>query len=221
MLRFSVGVLFAVLLSCPGLAERDPIRLTHGPMLGRLSDTSVAVWGRTSDPGEFRVRYGLAKDRLDRESGPAVTRIEDDNTGVAVIKGLAPDTRYHYQIWVNGRPHGWPGSFETRPNEEIMRDAEYNPRGLFNFRFEIGSCANQNPLHGIGHRSPTYEHLNRDWSSKVDFHIMNGDWLYEDRREYPASDWLHQVGLDAMDDAPRIVLAFHRHEPAENLAVVG
>jgi phosphodiesterase/alkaline phosphatase D-like protein len=30
---------------------RDPISLTHGPMLGQPTATSMVVWGRTSDPG--------------------------------------------------------------------------------------------------------------------------------------------------------------------------
>ena len=35
----------------------------------------------------------------------------------------------------------------------------------------------------------TYEHLNRDWADKVHFHIMNGDWLYEEQRRYPPDAW--------------------------------
>lgn len=38
-------------------SSRDPIALTHGPMLGQPTATSIFVWGRTSDPGEFTVRY--------------------------------------------------------------------------------------------------------------------------------------------------------------------
>ncbi|MCA9086924.1 MAG: metallophosphoesterase family protein, partial [Planctomycetaceae bacterium] len=159
---------------------------------------SVKVWGRTSDAGEFEVHYGTQADRLDQVSAPATTRLEDDNTGVVLLQQLTPDTRYHYQIWVNGRPHGLPGSFRTLPSADVVRNAEYNPRGLFNFRFEIGSCANQNPLHGVGHRLPTYEYLNRDWAEKVHFHIMNGDWLYEELREYPPEAWRLTQGIDAL-----------------------
>ncbi|WP_231741999.1 alkaline phosphatase D family protein [Stieleria varia] len=169
--------------------QRDPIRLTHGPMLGRPVDGRVTVWGRTSDPGQFEVRYGVEPNRLDLISGPATTTLEHDNTGTVELTDLKPDTRYHYQIYVNQRPHGLPGSFLTLPDAESSRNAEYNPSGLFNFRFQIGSCANQNPLHGAGHRATTYEYLNRDWADKVHFHIMNGDWLYEELRDYPPAAW--------------------------------
>ena len=179
-------------------AERDPIRLTHGPMLGRPTATSMRVWGRTSNPGQFLVRYGTLPGRLDMASGPAVTTLSHDNTGTATLENLKPDTVYHYQVYVNERPHGLPGRFRTLPNAQSSRNEQYNPRGLFNFRFQIGSCANQNPLHGGGHRATTYEHLNRDWADKVHFHIMNGDWLYEELRRYPPEAWQLVQGASAL-----------------------
>ena len=197
-MRFLLPFCFSVLLCQTGFADRDPIRLTHGPMLGRASAHSMHVWGRTSDPGEFEVRYGTAVDRLDQTSLRTLTRIENDNTGVARLTGLKSDTRYHYQIYVNNRPHGLPGSFQTLPSEQDTRNAEHNPKGLFNYRFQIGSCANQNPIHGNGHRAPTYENLNRDWADKVHFHIMNGDWLYEELREYPVEAWRLIQGVEQL-----------------------
>ncbi len=195
---------------------RDPIRLTHGPMLGRPSAHSVTVWGRTSDPGAFTVHYGVDADHLDQVSAPATTRIGHDNTGVARLEKLQSDARYHYQIWVNGRPHGLPGSFHTLPSPEDTRNEKYNPQGLFNFRFEIGSCANQDPLHGGGHRELTYEHLNRDWADKVHFHIMNGDWLYEELREYPPEAWRLVQGVEefprSVEVMPTVVGAWENYK---------
>jgi phosphodiesterase/alkaline phosphatase D-like protein len=190
-------------------AQRDPIRLTHGPMLGRPAAHSMSVWGRTSDPGPFAVRYGTHAERLDLASKPANTTIDHDNTGVVTLTDLTPDTRYYYEVTVAGRPHGLPGSFRTLPSTDVSRNAQYNPRGLFNFRFEVGSCANQNPASGLGHHSPTYEKLNRDWASKVHFHIMNGDWLYEELRDYPPEAWRLVQGRDrlppAVDVMPTVV----------------
>lgn len=183
-------------------AWRDPIRLTHGPMLGKQTAHSVAVWGRTSDPGEFVVRYGTSADRMDQVSHAAKTLLAHDNTGVVQLQDLKSDSQYHYQIWVNNRPHGLPGKFRTLPSPDDTRNAEHNPDGLFNFRFQIGSCANQNPLHGGGHRATTYEHLNNTWADRVHFHIMNGDWLYEELRTYPPEAWRLTQGVK---DFPRSV----------------
>ncbi len=193
-------ILLFLLLSLPFPlhAERDPIRLTHGPMLGQPGAHSVKVWARTSDPGEFRVRFGTREDVLDQESDAGITRIEDDNTGTVILTGLEGDRRYYYQVYLDDRPHGLPGNFLTLPDAEKVRNPEHNPRGLFNFRFQIGSCANQNPLHGNGHRLRTYENLNRDWAHRTHFHIMNGDWLYEELREHPAEAWRLENGVEKL-----------------------
>lgn len=149
-------------------------------------------------PGQFVVKYGLEPEKLDQVSKPATTKIEDDNTGTVTLENLEPDSKYFYRVWVNDRPHSVPASFRTLPNAEISRNAEHNPKGLFNFRFEVGSCANQNPLHGLGHWQPAYEHMNKDWADKVHFHIMNGDWLYEELREHPAEAWRLRQGVEQL-----------------------
>jgi len=203
---FRLTFVFFLLLGLIGQTgeafDDDPIRLTHGPMLGNPTATSMKVWGRTSKAGEFVVKFGTDPKKLDQTSAPAVTKIEDDNTGTVTLTELKPDTRYHYRIWINDHPHGVPASFRTVPSVEGSKNAEHNPKGLFNFRFELGSCANQNPLHGLGHWQPAYEHLNRDWADKVHFHIMNGDWLYEELREYPPEAW--QL-TQRIDQVPRPV----------------
>lgn len=117
----------------PAHAERDPIRLTHGPMLGHVTASSIRVWGRTSDAGEFQVSYGTDSGDLSQMSKSATTRIEDDNTGSITVTGLKPDTHYYYQLRVNNLPHGLPGSFRTMPSAAESKNAEHNPKGLFQY----------------------------------------------------------------------------------------
>ncbi len=209
MFRPIVLLISCLSLSAPAQDHRDPIRLTHGPMLGKPTTDSVLVWGRTSEEGEFIVKYGLAENALDQTSQPATTKIGHDLTGFTQLSGLKGDTRYHYQIFVEGNPHGLPGSFLTLPSKEDSIHPKHNPDGLFNFRFEVGSCANQNPIHGIGHRAPVYENLNQHWADKTHFHIMNGDWLYEELRTYPAEAWRLTQGVNTLppvvENAPSIV----------------
>ncbi len=200
------ATVFSSLLSLPvaDAVERDPIRLTHGPILGMPTDDSVRVWARTSDPGPFEVHYGTEPDQLNKTSSIGKTAIEHDNAGSISLANLDADTRYYYQIWVNSRPHGLPGSFRTLPSVRGSRNSEHNPKGLFNFSFQIGSCANQDPLNGAGHRETTYEHLNADWSEKVNFHIMNGDWLYEELRTFPVEAWRLIQGIETLPTVVRI-----------------
>ena len=97
-------VALALLATASVRAERDPIRLTHGPMLGKPTAHSMAVWGRTSDAGQFTVHYGTHADRLDLVSMPATTTIDHDNTGVAQLTKLESDTRFGSTIDRTGCP---------------------------------------------------------------------------------------------------------------------
>ncbi len=180
------------------------VALTHGPMLGMPGATTMRVWGRTSMPSGFTVRYGTNPTKLEQASPPVATEFAHDHTGSVELTGLEPDTLYHYRIYIWGLPQGHPGTFRTLPDPERGRHPEYNPAGLFNFRFEIGSCANQHPQHGIGHGLPLYSTMLREIRDEVNFHIMNGDWLYEEQREYPVAAWLARRGLDA-SSAPSVV----------------
>ena len=94
-MRHLLSFISFVSLSLGIHAARDPMRLTHGPMLGNPTSDSVRVWGRTSDPGEFSVRYGTIEGKLDQVSEPTTTSISNDNTGYAILRNLKPDQTYH------------------------------------------------------------------------------------------------------------------------------
>jgi alkaline phosphatase D len=171
-------------------------KITHGPFLGHVTASSVWVWGRTERAGTVRARYGTAKDRLEQATAPVRTNASRDNAAWLQIIGLEPNTRYYYQL--EGSPHI--GTFKTLPAPEQFREQEVNPRGLFNFSFAFGSCAQQR----VDLNLPAYKVMNRQHAPKVAFSIMNGDWLYEEKREYPAAEWRKQLGL-AENGTPRIV----------------
>jgi phosphodiesterase/alkaline phosphatase D-like protein len=179
------------------------VQITHGPMLGHVTSDSVWIWARTSSPGQFRVRYGFLPDRLDRVSNPVSTTHDRDNTGWVRLTGLRPDTRYHYRP-VTDRDAGSEGSFVTLPSPEDYRNPVTNPKGLFNFSFQFGSCANQKPGSGTGPGLPAYATMLRTLPGKAHFSIMNGDWLYEDKREFTVDQWREQVGL-RNQSLPRIL----------------
>jgi len=99
------------------------------------------------------------------------------------------------------------GAFLTLPQEDLFRNSEYNPRGLFNFSFEQGGDNNQNytenhpamisPLAGF---KTMLENLN----AKIYFQIQNGDWLYEEVRETPLEKWMQDNNV-VESDIPRTV----------------
>ena len=178
--------------------------VTHGPMLGQVTEDSVKVWARTHAAGEFTVRYGLAPDQLNQSSPVVTTRADRDHTGSVMLTGLKPQRAYHYQVYIGLVPSGPAGSFRTLPSAAAHREPAHNPRGLYNFRFQFGSCANQNPKGGIGPSLPAYATMMRELPGDALFSIMNGDFIYEEHRSMPVADWLSQVNLPAAQ-APDIV----------------
>ncbi|MEX2262629.1 MAG: alkaline phosphatase D family protein [Bryobacteraceae bacterium] len=203
-MRTATLLVIAAILTFPAAYAQPEGRLTHGPILGHIGDRSISIWARTARPGEFRVLYGLAEAKLDRASEPVRTTLDRDNTGWAHLTGLLPGTKYYYRV-VTARDSRPGGSFLTLPSAEDHRNAGFNPRGLFNFRFQFGSCADQRPT-GVnsGPSLPAYRTMLAHLKDKVHFSIMNGDWLYEDQRDFTVEEWLRQVGAREMDP-PRVL----------------
>ena len=199
-----------LLLTSFAFADGDPteVRVTHGPILGRPSDTSMSLWVRTDRAGEVKVLYGTDESNLDQTSKVVMTEVERDLTGIITLNGLKPNTRYYYRVY----DHQLRGSFRTMPCGEDFKNPEYNPDGKFNFRFEF-ACGNNQRGGGdsAGPELVTYDTMNREIRDSLHFAILNGDWLYEQQREYPPSRWMQQVGLrpdqkpDVVKYAPTIV----------------
>ncbi len=189
----------------PQAATAD-VTITTGPILGRLSSNGIGVWARTKHAGSFKVRYGQEADRLDRATHAVETTVAHDNTGWVHITGLSPDTKYYYELTDadGNQVKGAKGSFRTLPDARLYRNAEVNPQGLFNFSFEYACGNNQNPGQGSGPDLPAFGTMLRELKDRVHFSILNGDWLYETKREYPVQQWLKQVGITA-EQEPQIV----------------
>jgi alkaline phosphatase D len=203
--------------ACAATSAPDPTSLaagpmSHGPILGNVTSESIGVWARTKSPGTFRVRYSERKDLGEAKiSAPATTHLERDNTGWVKLRDLRPDTRYYYAVEIDGRLvdtriDGRFNSFRTLPSAESHRHARYNPRGLFNFSFEFGSCNWQyyqymdgvSPDHYEIYGTPldvVYRTMLERHKDRIHFHIVNGDWLYEEAAPPPGHDGtgLHEL----------------------------
>ena len=187
------------------------IELTHGPILGRLSDDGVGIWARTSKPGEFRATYAVAMEGEPSPlegAGMATTRLEHDNTGWVHLTGLAPNTKYRYRIQAEGGTRIVDGTFRTLPRSSDYIDEKHNPKGLFNFSFEFACGNNQHPNHGSGYLLPSFRTLTDRFADQIHFSIQNGDWLYEEMREYSPDQWRGRLNL-AKEQTPQAV----RHAP--------
>lgn len=179
----------------PAIRENEQ-SVTHGPILGRVSTNSVGVWARTAESGSFRVKYGTSPENMTAMTDEFKTELADDNTGWGEITGLQPNTKYWYEIVIpdqGGRTHKG-GYFRTMPDSKDYQHEELNPHGLFNFKFEYACGNNQNAGHSSGAELPTFRTmLKKGLPDDLNFAILNGDWLYENQREYTTDRWLAQV----------------------------
>ena len=195
-------VICVLFLGTPVLAQT--VSISHGPMLGRPTSHSMRIWARTSSPASFHVRFGTQADRLDQMSPAVLTKLDDDCTGYVSLEQLKPGTRYFYEVRAGRQRSGPGGSFRTLPDARQFRNKELNPKGLFNFRFEFACGNNQHPEHGNGPSLPTYTTMLREIRDSIDFAILNGDWLYEEKRDYRPSSWQQQMKL-VDDQIPELV----------------
>jgi phosphodiesterase/alkaline phosphatase D-like protein len=193
-----------LLANCSAVAQQATI--THGPILGRLSHDGIGVWARLSRPGAFVVHYGTSPTRLDQTCDATDTTLERDNTGWVHITGLKQNTKYFYRIETVEGKDGPSGSFRTLPNPAAFRDAELNPDGVFNFSFEFACGNNQNEGQGAGSDTPAFKTMLNQLQDRIHFSIQNGDWLYEDGRQYTPRQWREQVGTNV---TPQVL----RHAP--------
>lgn len=175
-------------------------KVTHGPILGRPGATTMSVWVRTNVPGEVSVRYGTEPLKQLMVSEYVDSKLENDNTAIVTLTNLYPDTLYYYTV-----DKGLAGTFKTLPLGSDYVDETHNPEGLFNFQFEFVSCVNQSWESSFGPSMPLYDTLNEQVTDKVHFAIVNGDWLYEEDRDFPAHAWKSQVRLGPEDEVPGIV----------------
>lgn len=201
--RLGASALSALLLLAAApqaWAEPDLRKLegfTHGPQLGNVGTTSIRVWARTQKPATFRVVYSTSPDLSNpQRSTPVTTTWDHDATGWAQLTGLKAGTKYYYALELDGqladtRVNGKVNSFLTLPTAADFVDPKVNPKGIFNFAFEIGTGNNQ----GNQPPPPTYTRMLAELKDRIHFQIQNGDWLYEKGREQTEAEWASANGV--------------------------
>ncbi len=197
-------ILLLFLLSTLGIfcAAQSSI-ITHGPILGNLTDHSVRIWARTSAPSELIVRYGHSPDALFAGQATGMTKLANDNTGWVEISNLIPNQEYFYRIETPSFSAAV-ASFFTLPNASQYQEDELNPQGLFNFQFEFACGNNQNKSQGSGPELPAFKTMLENLYGRIHFSIQNGDWLYEESRMFSPEAWMTQVHISP-DEAPEII----------------
>jgi phosphodiesterase/alkaline phosphatase D-like protein len=212
--------------------------ITHGPILGGVTDSSVKVWIRTAEvmPFQILVSESLPFDEAAKTIGQ--TDATKDFTGWVAVSNLKPNTRYYYAVVVRGEivdtrlevTQPWP-SFRTLPDSTSYAH-EYNPEGLFNFSFSVGACQRQRSpadTYGVYANPPVFNTLWENHRDRLSFHIINGDFTYEEvlNGEKSGLENNYKLYLDRgrslnrfLRDIPMFTV-FNDHEMTDNIDGAG
>jgi phosphodiesterase/alkaline phosphatase D-like protein len=203
----ATALLTSLAVLAPQVSAQDLRKLdtlTHGPQLGGVTSHSIRVWARTRKPGTFSVVYSTQPDLSNpQRSAPVSTSWDHDATGWAELVNLKPGTKYYYAVEIDGqladtRVNGKINSFLTLPDAAAYVDPQVNPKGVFNFAFEIGTGNNQAANAQL---PPTYNRMLENLKDRIFFQIQNGDWLYEKGRDQTEAQWAQLNGVTTL---PRV-----------------
>ena len=153
-----------------------PETVTHGPMIGSVTDARARVWLRTD--ATRRVALHLVDESRPSEApivAYAYPRPGDDFTATLEVTGLASERSYRVFAEVDGMLSGAPGSFTTPPA----------PGTSASFRVAFGSCA----------RSETQPIFGPIRATAPDLFLFVGDNHYANSDDLGSLWWFYRDAL--------------------------
>ncbi len=166
--------------------------LTHGPILGAVTDTTANIWYRTDATRAVRLRVATSADALNTAAPvhygyPAAST---DFTQTVTVQGLSAGQTVYYDLEIEGVRHG-PWSLQTAPA----------PDGPVRTRMAFGSCSKDDdqPIFGVI----------AAWDPDIflfvgDNHYGNTSELSDLRQYYR---WAHERSLRAELMSETVILA--------------
>jgi alkaline phosphatase D len=153
------------------LAKKHPVELLHGPMLGRVTDSSASFWVRTAREVPVQILVSESPQMKDPIKSPTVrTSADRDFTAITEVDKLQGGKLYHYNVLVDGETAnkgGW--SFRTFPRRGAPAK----------FQIAFGGGAGYTPPH------------ERMWDTVASHEplamLLLGDNAYIDTPEVPAA----------------------------------
>jgi phosphodiesterase/alkaline phosphatase D-like protein len=164
--------------------------VTHGPIIGGVTDTSCRVFIRTSEATSFGVEFSTQSNFSSGVlSFAGATNAAKDTIAIVAVTGLTPDTRYYVRTVINSNLSGAVASFETFP---AASSATHQV-------FVAGSC-----IYDLEDSGATL--FNRAATYHPKAFIQMGDWGYPD-----ASTGATDIYLSNPPTSFAVTYANHQH----------
>lgn len=140
--------------------------LTHGPLLGAVTDRSIKIWVRGNQPGRVFARF-WPSDRPQEARCTASVAVDaaNDLTAVMLADGLTPATTYRYRI---GEGDGQPCEASASAEAELRTLGKDGAPSRV--RFAVGADVRGSDI-------PGFEDIRK---ARPDFVLMIGDNVYAD-----------------------------------------
>jgi len=151
-------------------------RLTHGPLLGAVSDRSIKVWARAGGNEKLTVRLWPADSEAQaRCSEPIPFKKDEDRAAVASLVGLEPSTAYVYRVELIAEGESCGTAASSAKTFRTLPKAGSPAR----VRFAVGADVEGGDVPGFAGIAVT----------KPDFVLMIGDNVYADADGHVEGDF--------------------------------
>lgn len=175
--------------------------ITQGPAIGGVTDSSARMYLRTPEPATYSVKLCLDTNFLETTVFSANSRDSLDYSAIVDLRHLQPDTRYYYQIFVNGIQDTIEGHFRTYPAAGSRGD----------FTFVTGSCQETEnmkvfdvmPTHNPYFLLHTGDYTYPDYQIRPDYSADYETVAYSYQKRYDEKvmkQMLHHVPIDYIYD---------------------
>lgn len=141
-------------------------QISGGPMLGNISEDGISVWVRTIKPSTVKVIATNPKGK--KISAEAQSTLESDYSAVVKLQGLTPETKYTYELFVDGENI-------TFADLDLSFHTPTKAHSDINGRIVFGSCFHR---WGLGNMKQAEAIIERD----ADALLFIGDIAVQDRR---------------------------------------
>lgn len=106
-----VALIFAINSASLTAQVNSQKSVTNGPVAEYISDSAATIGWSTVQPTNMTVRYGTDRTKLIQTA--AATGSGEARNHHVQIEGLAPRTRYYFQLYEGSDPVGGVGTFST------------------------------------------------------------------------------------------------------------
>ncbi|MFN8282479.1 MAG: alkaline phosphatase D family protein [Chitinophagales bacterium] len=158
--------------------------ITHGPMIGGVSENSARIYIRTTSAVNFILEYSTDSTFTTFQQISSATDANLDTTKIVDLQNLEVFTDYYFRYRINGNVEGTIGHFKTFP---VVGAAEH-------LTFVTGSCQ-ETPNMKVFNVMPTYNPI---------LFIHTGDFTY------PSYQIPRYVGLNYPEDWSAVKLGWRR-----------